>query len=237
MSTLLEVTDLALSYGGAAALNGVSLEIHKGEMVALIGANGAGKSSFIRAIAGIERPITGRIAFAGRDIAVLESHQICDLGIGQVAEGRQLFAALTVLENLQMGAMPARARARRIRSLDEVFGLFPRLAERRKQLAGTLSGGEQQMLAIGRCLMGCPELIMLDEPSLGLAPNLVQEMLLAIRQLNHNGLTVLLVEQNVAASLKICQRGYVLENGRIVMTGSGDELLNDDGVRQAYLGL
>jgi branched-chain amino acid transport system ATP-binding protein len=237
MSTLLEVTDLALSYGGAAALNGVSLEIHKGEMVALIGANGAGKSSFIRAIAGIERPITGRIAFAGRDIAVLESHQICDLGIGQVAEGRQLFAALTVLENLQMGATPARARARRIRSLDEVFGLFPRLAERRKQLAGTLSGGEQQMLAIGRCLMGCPELIMLDEPSLGLAPNLVQEMLLAIRQLNHNALTVLLVEQNVAASLKICQRGYVLENGRIVMTGSGDELLNDDGVRQAYLGL
>jgi branched-chain amino acid transport system ATP-binding protein len=237
MSTLLEVTDLALSYGGAAALNGVSLEIHKGEMVALIGANGAGKSSFIRAIAGIERPITGRIAFAGRDIAVLESHQICDLGIGQVAEGRQLFAALTVLENLQMGATPARARARRIRSLDEVFGLFPRLAERRKQLAGTLSGGEQQMLAIGRCLMGCPELIMLDEPSLGLAPNLVQEMLLAIRQLNHNGLTVLLVEQNVAASLKICQRGYVLENGRIVMTGSGDELLNDDGVRQAYLGM
>jgi len=237
MSTLLEVTDLALSYGGAAALNGVSLEIHKGEMVALIGANGAGKSSFIRAIAGIERPITGRIAFAGRDIAVLESHQICDLGIGQVAEGRQLFAALTVLENLQMGATPARARARRIRSLDEVFGLFPRLAERRKQLAGTLSGGEQQMLAIGRCLMGCPELIMLDEPSLGLAPNLVQEMLLAIRQLNHNGLTVLLVEQNVAASLKICQRGYVLENGRIFMTGSGNELLNDDGVRQAYLGL
>ena len=237
MSTLLEVTDLALSYGGAAALNGVSLEIHKGEMVALIGANGAGKSSFIRAIAGIERPITGRIAFAGRDIAVLESHQICDLGIGQVAEGRQLFAALTVLENLQMGAMPARARARRIRSLDEVFGLFPRLAERRKQLAGTLSGGEQQMLAIGRCLMGCPELIMLDEPSLGLAPNLVQEMLHAIRRLNQNGLTVLLVEQNVAASLKICQRGYVLENGRIVMTGSGDKLLNDDGVRQAYLGL
>jgi len=237
MSVLLEVTGLALNYGGAAALAGVSLEIHKGEMVALIGANGAGKSSFIRAIAAIERPITGRIVFAGHEITKLESHEICNLGIGQVAEGRQLFATLTVLENLQLGAMLKRARGKTKRSLDEVFALLPRLAERRKQLAGTLSGGEQQMLAIGRCLMGCPELIMLDEPSLGLAPNLVQEMLLAIRQLNHNGLTVLLVEQNVAASLKICQRGYVLENGCIVMTGSGDELLNDDGVRRAYLGL
>jgi len=237
MSALLDVTDLALSYGGAAALNGVSLEIHKGEMVALIGANGAGKSSFIRAIAAIERPITGRIVFAGNEITKLESHEICNLGIGQVAEGRQLFATLTVLENLQLGAMLQRARGKTKQSLDEVFALLPRLAERRKQLAGTLSGGEQQMLAIGRYLMGCPELIMLDEPSLGLAPNLVQEMLLAIRQLNHNGLTVLLVEQNVAASLKICQRGYVLENGYIVMTGSGDELLNDDRVRQAYLGL
>ena len=237
MNVLLEVTDLSLNYGGAAALAGVSLEIRKGEMVALIGANGAGKSSFIRAIAAIERPVTGRIVFAGNEITKLESHEICNLGIGQVAEGRQLFATLTVLENLQMGAMLQRARGKTKQSLDEVFALLPRLAERRKQLAGTLSGGEQQMLAIGRCLMGCPELIMLDEPSLGLAPNLVQEMLLAIRQLNHNGLTVLLIEQNVAASLKICQRGYVLENGCIVMTGSGDELLNDDGVRQAYLGL
>lgn len=237
MNVLLEVTDLSLNYGGAAALAGVSLEIDKGDMVALVGANGAGKSTFIRAVAGIQRPITGRIVFAGNEITKLESHEICNLGIGQVAEGRQLFATLTVLENLQLGAMLKRARGKTKQSLDEVFALLPRLAERRKQLAGTLSGGEQQMLAIGRCLMGCPELIMLDEPSLGLAPNLVQEMLLAIRQLNHNGLTVLLVEQNVAASLKICQRGYVLENGCIVMTGSGDELLNDDGVRQAYLGL
>ena len=237
MSALLEVINLSLNYRGAAALNGVSLEIAKGEMVALIGANGAGKSSLIRAIAGIERPITGKIVFAGRDITALESHQICNRGLGQVAEGRQLFPTLTVLENLQLGAMLPRARGKTKQSLNEVFALFPRLAERRKQLAGTLSGGEQQMLAIGRCLMGCPELIMLDEPSLGLAPNLVQEMLLAIRQLNHNGLTVLLVEQNVAASLKICQRGYVLENGSIVMTGNGNELLNDDGVRQAYLGM
>ena len=173
-----------MNYGGATALAGVSLAIEKGAMVALVGANGAGKSSFIRAIAGIERPITGKIVFAGRNITTLESHEICNLGIGQVAEGRQLFATLTVLENLQMGAMPARARARYKQSMNEVFALFPRLAERRKQLAGTLSGGEQQMLAIGRCLMGCPELIMLDEPSLGLAPNLVEEMLRAVHLLN-----------------------------------------------------
>lgn len=237
MSALLEVTDLALSYGGAAALAGVSLAIEKGEMIALVGANGAGKSSFIRAVAGIERPITGKIVFAGRDIAALDSHEICTLGIGQVAEGRQLFTTLTVLENLQMGAVPARARARYQGSLDAVFALFPRLAERRKQFAGTLSGGEQQMLAIGRCLMGCPELIMLDEPSLGLAPNLVEEMLHAVCLLNRKGLTVLLVEQNVAASLQLCQRGYVIENGRIAMTGTGTELLHDDRVRQAYLGL
>ena len=184
MSALLQVTDLALNYGGATALAGVSLAIEKGAMVALVGANGAGKSSFIRAIAGIERPITGKIVFAGRNITTLESHEICNLGIGQVAEGRQLFATLTVMENLQMGAMPARARARYKQSINEVFALFPRLAERRKQLAGTLSGGEQQMLAIGRCLMGCPELIMLDEPSLGLAPNLVEEMLRAVHLLN-----------------------------------------------------
>ena len=237
MSALLEVTGLGLSYGGATALAGVSLTIEKGEMVDLVGANGAGKSSFIRAVAGIERPITGKIVFAGRNITTLESHEICNLGIGQVAEGRQLFATLTVMENLQMGAVPARARARYKQSINEVFALFPRLAERRKQLAGTLSGGEQQMLAIGRCLMGCPELIMLDEPSLGLAPNLVEEMLRAVHLLNRQGLTVLLVEQNVAASLKLCQRGYVLENGRVAMTGTGNELLNDDRVRQAYLGL
>jgi len=237
MSILLEVMNLSLDYGGANAFAGVSLAIENGEMIALVGANGAGKSSFIRAVAGIERPVTGRIIFAGRDIMALQSHEICALGIGQVAEGRQLFASLTVSENLHMGATPRRARGRFKESINEVFALFPRLAERRKQVAGTLSGGEQQMLAIGRCLMGCPELIMLDEPSLGLAPTLVEEMLKTIRQLNKRGLTVLLVEQNVAASLKLCQRGYVLENGRIAMTGTGTELLNDDRVRQAYLGL
>ena len=237
MTALLEVTDLELFYGDAQVLASVSLQIPQGGIVAIVGANGAGKSSLIRAIAGIERPGAGKIVFAGRDITGLESHVICNLGIGQVAEGRQLFPTLTTMENLAMGAMLPRARAKMKQMMDEVFELFPLLGERRKQLAGTLSGGEQQMLAIGRCLMGHPELIMFDEPSLGLAPAIVQQLLQAIRKLNRQGLTVLLVEQNVAVSLKISQQAYVLENGRIVMSGSGGELLNDDRVRQAYLGL
>jgi branched-chain amino acid transport system ATP-binding protein len=231
------VTDLELFYGDAQVLASVSLQIPQGGIVAIVGANGAGKSSLIRAIAGIERPGAGKIVFAGRDITGLESHVICNLGIGQVAEGRQLFPTLTTMENLAMGAMLPRARAKMKQMMDEVFELFPLLGERRKQLAGTLSGGEQQMLAIGRCLMGHPELIMFDEPSLGLAPAIVQQLLQAIRKLNRQGLTVLLVEQNVGVSLKISQHAYVLENGRIVMSGSGGELLNDDRVREAYLGL
>jgi len=237
MTALLEVTDLELFYGDAQVLASVSLQIPQGGIVAIVGANGAGKSSLIRAIAGIERPGAGKIVFAGRDITGLESHVICNLGIGQVAEGRQLFPTLTTMENLAMGAMLPRARAKMKQMMDEVFELFPLLGERRKQLAGTLSGGEQQMLAIGRCLMGHPELIMFDEPSLGLAPAIVQQLLQAIRKLNRQGLTVLLVEQNVGVSLKISQHAYVLENGRIVMSGSGGELLNDDRVREAYLGL
>jgi len=234
---MLSVRDLDLYYGDAQALAGVSLEVPAGEIVAIVGANGAGKSSLIRTIAGIETPRAGRILFKGRDITGRDSHEICDLGIGQGAEGRQLFPNLTVLENLEVGAMLPRARRNARRTLEEVFTLFPRLAERRRQLAGTLSGGEQQMLAIGRCLMGNPELIMFDEPSLGLAPVVVQEVLHTIHVLNGRGLTVLLVEQNVAVSLKISQHAYVLENGRVVMSGSGNELLRDDRVRQAYLGL
>ena len=237
MTALLEVTDLELFYGDAQVLASVSVQIPQGGIVAIVGANGAGKSSLIRAIAGIERPGAGKIVFAGRNITGLESHVICNLGIGQVAEGRQLFPTLTTMENLAMGAMLPRARAKMKQMMDEVFELFPLLGERRKQLAGTLSGGEQQMLAIGRCLMGRPELIMFDEPSLGLAPAIVQQLLQAIRKLNRQGLTVLLVEQNVAVSLKISQHAYVLENGRIVMSGSGGELLNADRVREAYLGL
>ena len=237
MSALLEVRELDLYYGDAQALAGVSLEVPQGEIVAIVGANGAGKSTLIRAIAGIERPRAGRIFFAGRDITRLDSHEICNLGIGQVAEGRQLFPSLTTLENLQMGAMVPRGHGNRQQTLDEVFALFPRLSERRKQLAGTLSGGEQQMLAIGRCLMSRPELMMLDEPSLGLAPNVVRQLLQTVHALNRKGLALLLVEQNVAVSLKISQRAYVLENGRIVMAGAGSEILGDDRVRQAYLGL
>jgi branched-chain amino acid transport system ATP-binding protein len=237
MSALLQVSDLDLCYGDAQALEAVSLEVFEGEIVAIVGANGAGKSSLIRAIAGIERPSGGRIYFAGRDITGFDSHEICNLGIGQVAEGRQLFPTLTTSENLEMGAMLPRARAKARQTMEEVLALFPRLEERKNQLAGTLSGGEQQMLAIARCLMGCPELVMFDEPSLGLAPAVTQELLRAIRALNQAGLTVLLVEQNVAASLKISQRAYVLENGRIAASGTGDQLLSDDRVRQAYLGL
>ena len=234
---MLTVRDLDLYYGDAQALAGVSLEVGKGEIVAIVGANGAGKSSLIRCIAGIEKPRSGKIVFEGKTISGLESHQICNLGIGQVAEGRQVFPSLTVLENLQMGAMLPRARAAARNNLTDVFSLFPRLSERTSQLAGTMSGGEQQMLAIGRCLMGAPELVMFDEPSLGLAPLVVQEVLHTIRLLNERGMTILLVEQNVAVSLKISSRAYVLENGRVVMTGTGDKLLHDDRVRQAYLGL
>ncbi|HME62425.1 MAG TPA: ABC transporter ATP-binding protein [Candidatus Binatia bacterium] len=234
---MLEVRDLDVYYGAAQALAGVSLDVPRGEIVAIVGTNGAGKSTLIRAIAGIDRPSAGRVIFGESDITGLDTHKVCNLGIGQVAEGRDLFPSLTVLENLQMGAMVRRARANVMQTLEEVFTLFPRLAERRKQLAGTLSGGEQQMLAIGRCLMSRPDLMLLDEPSLGLAPNIVQQLLHTVRLLQQRGLTVLLVEQNIAVSLKISQRAYVLENGRIVMSGTGSELLGNDRVRQAYLGL
>jgi branched-chain amino acid transport system ATP-binding protein len=234
---MLSIRDLDLFYGDAQALERVSLEVPAGEIVAIVGANGAGKSSLIRSIAGIERTRSGTIEFDGKKITGLEPHQICNLGIGQVAEGRQVFPTLSVHENLEMGALLPRARAGAKAKLAEVYAMFPRLQERRGQTAGTLSGGEQQMLAIGRCLMGNPELIMFDEPSLGLAPLVVQEVLHTIRKLNHEGMTVLLVEQNVAVSLKISNHAYVLENGSIVMSGKGSDLLHDDRVRQAYLGL
>jgi branched-chain amino acid transport system ATP-binding protein len=237
MNSFLQIKDLNLYYGDAQALADVSLEVPKGAIVAIVGANGAGKTSLIRTIAGIEQPRSGEIFFKSNPIQRLESHAICDLGIGQVAEGRQVFPSLSVLENLEVGGLLPRARANAKRVLDDVFTMFPRLGERRDQIAGTLSGGEQQMLAIGRCLMGNPELIMFDEPSLGLAPLVVQEVLHTIRVLNKRGLTILLVEQNVALSLKISSRAYVLENGRIVMSGSGEQLLHDDRVRQAYMGL
>jgi len=236
-SPILAIRDLDLFYGDAAALEDVAIDIGAGEIVAIIGANGAGKSSLIRTIHGIEKPRRGRILFKGQDIAGWPSHKVADLGIGQVAEGRQIFFGLTVEENLDVGGFLPRGRAAKTRNRDRVYSLFPRLAERRGQAAGTMSGGEQQMLAIGRCLMGEPELIMFDEPSLGLAPAIVQEVFGIIEQLNASGITVILVEQNVAVSLKLAARAYVLENGRIVLSGTGQELLDHEGVRQAYLGM
>ncbi len=234
---MLAVRDLSVFYGDAQALDRVSLSVGTGEIVALVGANGAGKTSLIRTVAGILKPRAGTIEFGGVAIGGLDSHRVCDLGVGQVAEGRQVFPSMTVLENLQVGGLLPRARGQAGETLERVFRMFPRLEERAGQLAGTLSGGEQQMLAIGRCLMGAPRLIMFDEPSLGLAPAVVAEVLNTIRMLHDEGMTILLVEQNVAASLQLADRAYVLENGSIVLEGSGAALLEDPRVREAYLGL
>ena len=234
---MLRVENLDVFYGDVQALDGVSLEIAEGEIIAIVGANGAGKTTLIRALAGMQPQARGRIVFRGTDISGWPSHRVCDLGLGQVAEGRQVFPTLSVAENLDIGAMLPRARAQRAKNRERVLAMFPKLAERTRQPAGTLSGGEQQMLAIARCLMGAPQLIMFDEPSLGLAPNVVRSVLDTIRELNGEGITCLLVEQNVALSLKLASHAYVLENGRVTLSGSGSELLADDRVRSAYLGL
>jgi branched-chain amino acid transport system ATP-binding protein len=234
---MLRVENLSVFYGDAQALDDVSLAVDEGAIVAIVGANGAGKTSLIRTIAGMHRPASGRIMFRDTNIAGLPSHQVCNLGVGQVAEGRQIFPSLTVSENLDMGAMLPRARAKREQNRQRVLAMFPKLAERIAQAAGTLSGGEQQMLAIARCLMGEPSLIMFDEPSLGLAPTIVHDVLKTIRDLNAAGITCVLVEQNVAVSLKIASQAYVLENGRVTLSGTGADLLADERVRQAYLGI
>jgi branched-chain amino acid transport system ATP-binding protein len=234
---MLRIEDLDVFYGDVQAVEGVSLEVDEGAVVAIVGANGAGKTTLIRAIAGMNRSARGRILFRGENILGWPSHRICNLGVGQVAEGRQIFPTLSVNENLDIGAMLPRARAARNKNRDRAFALFPLLAERVGQPAGTLSGGEQQMLAIARCLMGAPQLIMFDEPSLGLAPAIVYKVLDTIRDLNRDGVTCVLVEQNVALSLRLASRAYVLENGRVTLTGTGADLLADDRVRSAYLGL
>ena len=234
---MLRVEGLDVFYGDLQAIDRVSLDVEEGAIVAIVGANGAGKTTLIRAIAGMNRSARGRVLFRGENVLGWPSHRICNLGIGQVAEGRQIFPTLSVGENLEIGAMLPRARATRVRNRDRALALFPVLADRGRQPAGTLSGGEQQMLAIARCLMGAPQLIMFDEPSLGLAPAVVHKVLDTIRDLNRDGVTCLLVEQNVALSLRLASRAYVLENGRVTLSGPGADLLADDRVRSAYLGL
>ena len=234
MSNILEVKDLHVSYGGIKAVKDISFEVPKGEVVTLIGANGAGKSSTLRSIVGLVKPESGSIQFEGAELAGLPTDQIVSKGITLVPEGRRVFPDLTVLENLKIGAYMRKD------SLDEdlkwVHDLFPRLKERSWQLAGTLSGGEQQMLAIGRALMSKPELIMMDEPSLGLAPIIVQGVFDIIREINKQGVTILLVEQNANMALKAANKGYVMETGRITLTGTGAELLENEEVKAAYLG-
>jgi len=234
---LLDVRDLVAGYGQISVLAGVSFEVGEGEMVAILGGNGAGKTTLIRAVSGVIRSAGGRVIFSGRDIAGWTTDRVGEEGLIQVPEGRQVFASLEVEENLRLGAILRRARANAKSELERVYALFPRLAERRRQAAGTLSGGEQQMLAIGRALMARPVLMMLDEPSLGLAPIMVDAMFETITQLAREGMSLVLVEQNVAESLAICKRAYVLENGKVVLSGRCDALLADDRVRQAYLGI
>jgi len=232
---VLALDGVAAGYGDVLAVRSISLEVAPGECVALIGANGAGKTTTLRAIAGLLPLRGGRILFEGRPLAGLAPREIVALGLAHVPEGRQVFASLTVLENLEMGARTPAARAARRETLDEVFALFPRLKERAPQAAGTLSGGEQQMLAIGRALMARPRLLLLDEPSLGLAPIAVRSIMEIVATVNRRGTTILLVEQNVRRALALCGRGYVVENGVVALVGSREELLRSDHVRQAYL--
>ncbi len=236
MSLLLDVNGLRSGYGPVEILRGVDLQVRAGEIVALLGSNGAGKSTFNNTISGIVRARGGRIAFDGQDLGQAHYRDIVSAGLIQVPEGRRVFPNLSVLENLELGSF-TRARARRADNLDRVFGIFPRLKERLTQLAGTMSGGEQQMLAIGRGLMAEPRLLILDEPSLGLSPLLVEELFGLIAQLHQQGLSILLVEQNVGQSLEIAQRAYVMENGVIEFSGLPSELLASDRLRRAYLGI
>ena len=234
---MLKVNGIEVFYGDLQALRGVSLEVNRGEIVSIVGSNGAGKSTTLMTISGILKPKRGEIQFDQDRIHHYSSSKVVALGIVQIPEGRQLFPTLTVVENLEMGAQFPRAKKLRKETMEWVFKLFPRLEERKSQLAGTLSGGEQQMLAIGRGLMSRPNLLMLDEPSLGLSPILVKAIFGIIKEINGQGTTILLVEQNVFHSLTLSHRGYVLENGSIVMNGTGQELLRNQHIRQSYLGL
>ncbi len=237
MADLLEVENVAAAYGQVRALWDVSFSVREGEIATLLGANGAGKTTTMRVISGLLRLLGGAVRLDGQPLHRYSPSRIVEAGIVQIPEGRRLWPRMTVMENLDLGAYATRARARRAETLKWVLSLFPRLAERRTQLAGTLSGGEQQMLAIARGLMSRPRLLMLDEPSLGLAPILVREVFRIIRQINTEGVTVLLVEQNVRQALEIAHRGYVLETGRIARAGTASDLLQDTEIKRAYLGM
>jgi branched-chain amino acid transport system ATP-binding protein len=233
---MLEIRDLVCGYGHVTALKGLTIDVREGQLVALVGANGAGKSTTLRTISGLVAPRSGAIRFASRDITGAEPRQILAAGIAHCPEGRRVFPQMTVSENLAMGAYLRRDRAAIAADLDRIYGEFPRLGERCDQAAGTLSGGEQQMLAIGRALMARPKLVLFDEPSLGLAPNIVERMFAVIRAIRDTGTTVLLVEQNAFAALELCDYAYLLETGRIVLEGTGRALIADPHVREAYLG-
>lgn len=233
---MLQVENLQVHYGAIYAVHGVSLEVHKGEIVSLIGANGAGKTTILQTISGLKKSSGGSIRLKGQELAKIEPHKIIKMGMAQVPEGRRVFAQMTVEENLEMGAYIRNDKAEIAQDMERVYERFPRLWERRQQLTGTLSGGEQQMVAMGRALMGNPEILLLDEPSMGLSPILVQEIFDIVKQVNQSGTTVLLVEQNAHMALSISDRTYVLETGDIVLSGNSKDLLNDPKVKKAYLG-
>ena len=233
---MLEIVDLNVHFGGIHALKGVSLKVDEGEIVTLIGANGAGKSTTLRTSSGLKKPTSGSVIFEGADITTMPATTRVKRGLTQVPEGRRVFSTMTVLENLELGSYLRRDRKAMATDLDEVFDRFPVLATRRKQLAGTLSGGEQQMLAIGRAVMARPRVLLMDEPSMGLAPLLVQEIFDIIRSINESGTTILLVEQNANKALQVAHRGYVMETGRIVLSGPAEELAKTEDIKKAYLG-
>ena len=233
---MLEIKDLEVSYGMIAAIKGVSFEVNEGEVIALIGANGAGKTTILHTITGLIKAKAGSIVFDGHDLTKTPAHKIVELGMAHVPEGRRIFSQLTVLENLKLGAYTRKDKDGIAEDLETVYSRFPRLAERKKQIAGTLSGGEQQMLAMGRALMSKPRIIVMDEPSMGLSPILGSEIFDIIQSINSTGVTVLLVEQNAKKALSIADRAYVLETGRISLSGNADELINDESVKKAYLG-
>jgi branched-chain amino acid transport system ATP-binding protein len=234
---VLKIRSLDVAYGGLRALSGVSLDVERGQFVAVVGPNGAGKTTLFKTISGVVTPVAGEISYNGQNLLAVAPAERAQLGIAHVPEGRQVFASMTVMENLEMGAYTRKGQKRWSETLPMILELFPILSERRDQLAGTLSGGEQQMLAIGRGLASAPELLMLDEPSMGLAPAIVDAIFERIHQIHSNGLTILLVEQRVAEALETCDRGYVLETGRVAMEGTHNTLMSDERVRRAYLGM